>query len=209
MISHGDELGRTQLGNNNPYCQDNELTWMHWDLTKEQRALLDFTSLLVHFRRSQPVLRRRKYADGRNIRGGGVKDIVWLSPEGREMTDEMWNAEFVRCLGVVLAGNAMEEINEIGEPVIGDTLLILLNADREKVPFTLPPTSAGEYQWLRVLDTMVARPARRIYRGATRYPLQGRSSVVFKMTTVVRDRRRSATSQQFEPVHVEPAPAKV
>ena len=143
MISHGDELGRTQAGNNNAYCQDNELTWIDWDLTEEQKALLEFTAQLVHFRLSQPALRHRKYFQGRAIRGGGVKDVAWLAPDGREMTDEAWNADFVRCLGMVLSGNTIEEVDEQGEPLIGDTLLILLNAHTDKVPFTLPELSDG------------------------------------------------------------------
>jgi glycogen operon protein len=192
MISHGDELGRTQLGNNNAYCQDNEFTWIHWDLTPQQRALLEFTSSLVHFRRSQPALRRRKYANGHGI-PHGRRDILWFAPDGREMTDETWKSDFIRSLGVMLAGDAIEELNELGERVTGDTLLILLNAHHEKVPFTLPvPNDA--HQWVRLLDTMVAGPARRLYRGNIRYPLQGRSVVIFKMAPLVRERRRSAVS---------------
>src|SRR5207248_3331239 len=118
MISHGDEMGRTQQGNNNAYCQDNELTWIDWELDTEKRALLNFTTKLVHFRLSQPVFRRRKYFQGRSIRGGEVKDVAWLAPDGREMTDEAWNADFVRSIGMLLNGSAIEEVNERGEPVI-------------------------------------------------------------------------------------------
>jgi glycogen operon protein len=140
MISHGDELGRSQRGNNNAYCQDNELTWIDWELTDAQKALLEFTRRLVHLRLTQPALRRRKYFQGRSIRGGDVRDVAWLAPDGREMTDEAWNADFVRSLGMLLPGTAIEETNERGEPVTGDTLLILLNAHSDKVPFTLPDT---------------------------------------------------------------------
>jgi len=140
MISHGDELGRSQRGNNNPYCQDNELTWIDWELSDAQKALLEFTRRLVHLRLTQPALRRRKYFQGRSIRGGDVRDVAWLAPDGREMTDEAWNADFVRSLGMLLPGTAIEETNERGEPITGDTLLILLNAHSDKVPFTLPDT---------------------------------------------------------------------
>ena len=127
MLCHGDELGRTQQGNNNAYCQDNELTWLDWDLTDEQKALCEFIAELVHFRLAQPVLRRRKFFQGRSIRGG-VKDVAWFAPDGREMTDEAWNADFVRSLGMLLSGDAIDEVDERGEPIIGDTLLVLLNA---------------------------------------------------------------------------------
>src|SRR5205823_2282653 len=111
-----------------------------WDLTDEQKALFDFTRQLVHLRLTQPVLRRRKYFQGRSIRGGDVKDVAWLAPDGREMTDDAWNAHFVRSLGMLLPGTSIEETNERGEPITGDTLLILLNAHSGKVPFTLPET---------------------------------------------------------------------
>ena len=96
----------------------------------------------MHFRLSQPVLRRRKYFQGRSIRGGDVKDVAWLAPDGREMNDEAWNADFVRSLGMLLSGNAIEEVDERGEPIVGDTLLVLLNAHTDEVPFTLPALDA-------------------------------------------------------------------
>src|SRR5439155_5394222 len=152
MISHGDEMGRTQRGNNNAYCQDNESSWIDWNLDTSRRALLSFTSKLVLFRLSQPALRRRKYFQGRNIRGGEVKDVAWLAPDGREMTDDAWNADFVRSLGMLLNGNAIEEVDEQGNLIVGDTLLVLLNGHSDSVPFTLPPLDE-KHQWRRVIDT--------------------------------------------------------
>ena len=190
MISHGDELGRTQQGNNNAYCQDNELTWIDWELTDESKALLEFTRELIHIRLSQPVFRRRKYFQSRSIRGGGVKDVVWLAPDGREMTDEAWNADFVKSLGVLLAGDAIEEVDERGQPIVGDTLLVVLNAHDDKVPFTLPDVEEDKHQWLRILDTIEARAGERAFKGGARYPLQGRSVAVFKMSPPRRERRR-------------------
>src|SRR5204862_3523328 len=116
MISHGDELGRTQHGNNNGYCQDNELSWVDWNLDEERRTLLSFVQKVVRFRLAQPTLRRRRYFQGRSIRGGDVKDVAWLTPDGREMDDAAWNAGFVRSLGMLLSGSAIEELNERGEP---------------------------------------------------------------------------------------------
>jgi glycogen operon protein len=195
MISHGDEMGRTQHGNNNAYCQDNELTWIDWDLDAEKRALLNFTTKLVYFRLSQPVFRRRRYFQGRSIRGGEVKDVAWLAPDGREMTDEAWNADFVRCLGMLLNGHAIEEVNERGEGVISDTLLVLLNAHSEKVPFTLAPLEADQ-QWRRVFDTDQPHSPDRAFKPGSRYPLQGRSVAVFRVIPPIRDRRRTVDEER-------------
>ena len=123
----------------------------------------EFTRKLVHFRLAQPTLRRRKYFQGRSIRGGG-KDVAWLAPDGREMNDEAWNAGFVRSLGMLLSGTAIEEVNERGEPIIGDTLLVLLNGHNDKVPFTLPPLDADQ-QWQRVFDTFDPHGAGQAFQG--------------------------------------------
>jgi glycogen operon protein len=204
MISHGDEFGRTQRGNNNAYCQDNEISWMDWDLTADQKALCEFVRQLIHFRLSEPALRRRKYFQGRSIRGG--KDVAWLAADGREMTDEAWNADFVRSLGMMLSGSAIEEVDERGGPIVGDTLLLLLNAHHDKVPFTLPDLEPDQ-QWQRVFDTASAATPEGTYRAGGRYPLQGRSVAVFKVIPPIRERRRAFAGERLpwsEPV-LEPA----
>jgi glycogen operon protein len=188
MISHGDELGRTQQGNNNGYCQDNELTWIDWNLDADRRALLNFVTKLVHFRRAQPALRRRKYFQGRSIRGGDVKDLSWLTPDGKEMDDAAWNADFVRSLGMFLNSAAIEEMNARGEPVIGDSLLVLLNAHSDEVPFTLPPLE-NDQAWRRVIDTAEPYEPDRGCKPGVRYALQGRSISVFVATPPVLERR--------------------
>jgi glycogen operon protein len=192
------------MGNNNAYCQDNELTWIDWTLDDDRRSLLNFTSKLVHMRHAQPVLRRRKYFQGRSIRGGDVKDVAWLAPDGREMTDEAWNADFVRSLGMVLNGSAIDEVDEHGQPIIGDTLLVLLNAHHDKVPFTLPSLESNQ-QWRRMFDTCDAHGVDRIYKPSSRYPLEGRSVAVFRVVPPVRDRRRTSEQErqaqpEFTPV---------
>jgi len=194
MISHGDEMGRTQQGNNNAYCQDNELTWIDWELDTEKRALLNFTTKLVHFRLSQPVFRRRKYFQGRSIRGGEVKDVAWLAPDGREMTDEAWNADFVRSLGMLLSGSAIEEVDERGEPVLGDTLLVLLNGHHDRISFVLPPLVADQL-WFRVFDTLDPSLLEKSFRPGMRYQLQGQSVAVLKIGAPIRERRRAADRQ--------------
>jgi isoamylase len=181
-------LGRTQQGNNNAYCHDDELSWTHWDLSRADREFLAFTRRLVRFRRSQPVLTRRRYFQGRAIRGAEVKDIYWLDPSGHEMTDEAWNAPFVRSLGVLAVGSALDEVDERGQQVTGDTLLILLNAHFEEVPFTLPRTVEGK-SWVRVVDTIEALPPEKRFSGGAKYPLQGRTLAVFTLNGERRARR--------------------
>jgi isoamylase len=205
MLSHGDELGRTQRGNNNAYCQDNDLAWVDWNLDEDKRSLLKFTRKLIHFRLGQPTLRRRRYFQGRSIRGGEVKDLAWFAPNGTEMNDEAWNADFVRSLAMVLSGSAIEEMNERGEPILGDTLLIMMNAHSDRVPFTLPPLE-GEQRWHRLIDTFAPYARDVLYRPGGRYPLQGRSVAVFKMAAPPRERRRASdTSAVLEPAAAETA----
>jgi glycogen operon protein len=195
MVSHGDELGRTQLGNNNAYAQDNEQSWIDWALTPDKRTLLDFATKLVRFRLSQPTLRRRKYFQGRSIRGGEVKDVAWLAPDGREMDDAAWNAGSVRSLGMLLSGTAIEEANERGEPITGDTLLVLLNGHTENVPFALPPLDADQ-QWHRVFDTFDPHGADKQFKTGDDYRVEGRSVVCLKLTSPLRERRRISDTEQ-------------
>jgi glycogen operon protein len=207
MISGGDEVGRTQKGNNNAYCQDNEISWTSWDLTPEQREFLEFTIGLIQLRRTQPVLRRRRFFRGQVVRGAEVQDIAWLEPSGREMTDESWNAGFVRSLGVRLDGNAIDEVDERGRPISGDTLLVLINGHHETIPFTLPVESE-DGEWLPLVDTTVGRPPERRFRGGRRYPLKGRSLALFRLVS-----RVAATGQREQPhaaaVTVDLSPAVV
>jgi isoamylase len=195
MVSGGDEMGRTQHGNNNAYCHDDEMSWTAWSLNPDQKAFLDFTRKLVRFRRAQPTLTRRKYFQGRSIRGAEVKDIYWLDPSGREMTDTAWNAPFVRSLGVLMVGNAIDDIDERGRLVSGDTLLILLNAHFECVPFVLPAVER-EHEWVRVLDTIEARSLEVRFEGGTKYPLQGRTVVLFTLDKQLRHRRASDAEEE-------------
>jgi glycogen operon protein len=182
MICGGDETGRTQHGNNNAYCQDNEHTWYDWELNKEQREFLQFVRNVILLRKTHPVLRRHKFFQGRYIRGSEIKDIAWFSPDGHEMTDEEWNAESVRYLGVRLAGDAIDDVDELGQRITGDTLLILLNAHHEAVPFVLPAHKKGT-RWERILDTSdgAASRSKRLAKGGRTYRLQEHSLAVFRL----------------------------
>jgi isoamylase len=195
MIASGDELSATHLGNNNPYCQDNELTWLSWELTPAKRQFLEFVRRLIAFRKRHPVLRRRRFFQGRAIRGAGVKDLAWFDATGREMTDEKWNAPHVGCLGVRLAGDAIDERDERGNPIVDDTLLLLLNAQAGAVPFTLPGTPA-EGAWVTVFDTARPREAPRRLRGADTYPLQPRSVAVLRLDRPVQPEDQEAWPEE-------------
>jgi isoamylase len=189
MISGGDELGRTQLGNNNAYCQDNEVGWTSWESTPERREFFDFTRRVIRVWKEHPVLRRRKFFQGRRIRGADVLDIAWLDPSGREMTDSTWSAPDVRCLGVRLNGDAIHELDERGDRIIGDTLLMMLNAGEQPIAFTLP-AAAPEERWETLLDTADPWAPPRRLRAGGRYELLPRSMAVLKLNCRKEDLRR-------------------
>ncbi|MBC7291945.1 MAG: glycogen debranching protein GlgX [Actinotalea sp.] len=154
MIAHGDEIGRTQGGNNNGYCQDNETTWMDWDLQDEEAAHLEFTRRIVRLRRDHPVLRRRRFFAGSAQHGGesALKDIVWFTTAGTKMSDEDWQAGYAKALMVFLNGEAIAEPDVRGERVTDDSFLMLYNAAPETVRFTIPRRKYGSV-WTCVLDT--------------------------------------------------------
>jgi isoamylase len=175
MLCGGDEISRTQQGNNNAYCQDNEISWFDWSLNRSRRDLLDFTRCLIGLRRRHPVLRRRQFLYGRRIQGSEVEDLAWFRPDGKEMTEENWGDPLARCIGLRLAGDAIEEVDARGERITDDTLLILLNAHHEPVPFILPAHRRG-VRWEVLLDTRTRDGLRRYrsLRGGEAYDLDGR-----------------------------------
>ncbi|MFB3816460.1 MAG: glycogen debranching protein GlgX [Candidatus Methylomirabilales bacterium] len=182
MLCGGDELGRTQQGNNNAYCQDNEISWYDWKLDRRARSLLEFTQRCIRLRRRHPALRRRQFFFGRRIHGSEVKDLTWFRPGGREMTEEDWNNGLTRCLGLRIAGDALDEVDARGEPVRDETLLILLNAFWEPVPFVLPAHKAG-VRWEVLLDTRTpdGRRRSRPLKGGEPYDLEARSLTLFRL----------------------------
>jgi isoamylase len=152
MLLHGDELGRTQHGNNNAYCQDNEISWVDWDRAREYEHLTDFVARLSTLRRDHPVFRRRRFFHGRQLRGQGVEDIAWLQPSGEPMSDEDWDNGYAKSLAVFLNGNGIPEVDSRGERITDDSFLVLFNAHHEPMTFTVPDASYGE-AWTVVLDT--------------------------------------------------------
>jgi isoamylase len=161
MILHGDEIGRTQRGNNNAYCQDDETSWIDWELTPRQQELLHYTIHLVEIRRSNPVLRRRSFFGGRAT-SNGVKDVMWLRADGREMTDSDWHDAKNHVLGMLIDGKATDEIDARGRPIEGDTLLLVLNGGATARYFRLPQMEA-QGSWYELVRT--ASPERRVLRG--------------------------------------------
>jgi isoamylase len=191
MLSGGDELIRTQRGNNNAYCQDNAISWTDWTLTPERQEFFEFTRRMIRVWKEHPVLRRRKFFQGRRIRGAEVQDIAWLGPSGAEMTDEMWSSPDVRALAVRLNGDAIQEVDERGRPITGDTLLLLLNADEHPASFVLPAASPIE-RWETMVDTADPwQPPRRLH-GGDRYELPGRAMAALKLNNRRDDLRRAA-----------------
>jgi isoamylase len=177
MLSGGDEVGRTQTGNNNGYCQDSELFWTPWDVPREEQQFCDFVRRLIALRASQPVLQRRKFLSGRRP---GAADVLWLCPEGQEMAEADWTDGERRALGVLLDGGAILETDAHGRRIVGDSLLILLNGGEADVQFVMPRRKGS--RWERLIDT--ADPDGRVWKvdsGGT-WRVRGRSAAVFKHT---------------------------
>ena len=179
MLSGGDELGRTQRGNNNAYCQDNEISWTDWSMDAAAADLLAFTARLVQLRRSEPVLRRRSFFQGRALRGTTVKDIVWLDAAGGELSDVAWRSD-LPSFGMLLHGDAIDERDDRGRRISGDSLVVLFNAAAEPRPFMVPPLTSGQHWQLEIDTARVSADALRV-EGAAPYPLDGRSVAVLRL----------------------------
>jgi isoamylase len=176
MIAHGDELGRTQQGNNNVYCQDNELSWVDWNLDQPRRELLDFTRQLVRLRRDHPVLRRRRFFRG-DAPDGSVGDLAWFLPDGNRMQDSDWHWDEARAVGVFLNGQAITEPDEEGDQVTDDCFLILFNGHHEPVEFRLPGTAIGE-KWHVAVDTSREQETRPELHAEDSVHMEARSTLV-------------------------------
>ena len=189
MICGGDEVGRTQSGNNNAYAQDNPISWTDWNLDQEARELLDFTQRLIQCRKTHPNLHRRRFfqdrkiepnGDSIDVHGAHERDITWLRPDGVEMTASEWNTGWVRCIGIHLNGLTLNDVNAFGEPITDDTFLLLLNPGHESISFHLPNPRNG-CAWEAMIDTRHAvdtTPVRMV--GAAPYDLSARCSALLR-----------------------------
>jgi isoamylase len=183
MILAGDEMVKSQGGNNNCYCQDNELTWLNWDWNEEQQQMFDFVRGIIALRKAEPVFRRQKFFQGQSIRGSEESsDVCWINIDGKQVTDEVWEAGFVKCIGLRLDGKLIGEVNDHGEPIEGDTVLLLLNAHHEEICFMLP-TPVEEAFWEPLLDTAQFPGHLSETKGGAQYRIFARSIALLRLMT--------------------------
>jgi glycogen operon protein len=180
MLRHGDELGHSQGGNNNAYCQDNEISWLDWESADTE--FMDFCAQLIDFRHRHPVFRRRRFFEGEPIRRGGLSDISWFRPDGKEMTDDDWDAGFAKSLAVFLNGDALPDPDPRGRRVTDDSFLLLFNGHYGDVTFSLPGKDWGR-RWMREFDTAGGEPARRARTAGAKVNVAARSVQVFRRVT--------------------------
>ncbi|MBE0425700.1 MAG: glycogen debranching protein GlgX [Nitrospirae bacterium] len=179
MLLGGDEIGRTQNGNNNAYCQDNEVSWFDWN--NVDASLLEFTRLLIHFYKKHPVFSRRRWFQGRPIFGTGVTDIGWFTPDGVEMSDEHWEESFAKSFAVFLNGESLISPDSRGERMVDDSFYLIFNAHHEPLTFKLPVQEYGR-QWGKVLDTneSFVGEGEKIYEAGAEIEVEARSTEVYR-----------------------------
>ncbi|HEY9266924.1 MAG TPA: glycogen debranching enzyme, partial [Mycobacterium sp.] len=176
MIAHGDELGRTQDGNNNVYCQDNELSWIDW--ASADTELMEFARTVSEVRTAHPVFRRRRFFSGEPLDEGGLPDIVWLNPDGTPMTGEDWGSGFAKSIAVFLNGDAIPYMDVRGERVTDASFLLFFNAHHEPIEFTLPPAEYAQ-SWTPVIDTASA-PDEDLKPAGAAVSVEGRAVLVLR-----------------------------
>lgn len=179
MIVAGDELGRTQHGNNNAYCQDNGISWINWETADQD--LLTFTKKLIHFCKRHPVFNRRKWFKGQPIKGIGVEDIAWFNTDGREMSEENWKQDFAKTLGIFLNGKGIPTPGPRGEKILDDNFFLIFNAYHENITFKLPTPKFGR-KWMKVLDTSLnyLEETGESFKAESNIQIEGRSVVLLK-----------------------------
>lgn len=177
MIVAGDEIGRTQQGNNNAYCQDNEISWLHWEDTDNE--FLAFTQNIIRLRKDHPTFCRRRWFQGLPIKGIGLEDIAWFLPDGSEMSDEHWNNDFAKSLAIYLNGRGLHSVGPKGENIVDDSFFLIFNAHHEPLEFKLPPPKYGKV-WHRVIDTSTPVNEKQDFAANGVLTAEGRSIIVLK-----------------------------
>ena len=205
MLAAGDEFARTQNGNNNAYCQDNELSWFSWELDEKQKELLEFTKKLIQLRKDHPVFRRPKFFQGRRIRGSEIKDVMWFNPGGNEMSEEEWASPFARCLGLLLSGDTIDVVDFQGQPIRDDTFLLLINAHFEAIPFVLP--GEEQIEWQLIIDTtedqgFLKKPKK--FASGDDFDLGGRALCLLRLMSGAQEKARE---ESWKKRHFGPPPA--
>jgi isoamylase len=213
MLLGGDEFGRTQNGNNNAYCQDNEVSWVNWENRDEkQKAFCEFTRQLIQLRHEHPVFRRPKFFQGRRIRGSEIKDVMWFNPGGSEMSEKDWSLPSARCLGMMLSGDTIDVLSFQGEPIRDDTFLFVINAHYETISFLLPGHEGVE--WELLIDTATERgffaePKR--FAAGDELPVTDRAACLLKLCggTQAQARQESFRKRPFDFPQNSSAPEEV
>ena len=194
MLLGGDEIGRTQRGNNNAYCQDSEVSWFDWEHADQE--MLEFTRGLIRLHQEHPVFRHRRWLKGRPIDGQEVHDVGWFTPGGEEMSEEDWRVGFAKSVGVFLNGEAITSPGPMGERVVDDSFYLFFNAHHEQLSFVLP-VREGAHGWVKVLDTSesVTREREQIYLPGQPVPMYARSLVVMRLVMEAPRQTRSEAQE--------------
>ena len=198
MILRGDEASQTRGGNNNTYCQDNEINWMHWDMDEAHRDMLKFTKSVIRLRKEHPVFRRQSFFHGRSMRDSNLADLAWFRPDGKEMTPEDWNLSSAHCLGMLLAGEAINEMDARGNRIVDDTMLLLINAHWESLSFVMPSSRLSEKRqlfegiWVLELDknSTEKRNSAQVKAGK-KFEIESRSIAVFRFMPLEKEKKAS------------------
>ncbi len=201
MLRAGDEYGATQKGNNNAYCQDDEISWLSWTRDPAAQRQTEFTRKLIHFRRQHPIFRRSSFFQGRDLRGNGYKDLTWIKADGTEMTDQDWATDFAKVVGLMLSGDALDEYTDTGEPITDDTFLLFFNAHHEDVEVVV--VGGVKAHWRLMLDTaeesgFLEHGVRRV--GGMKHKVRDRSLVLFRLEEGTHTEARDATRLRREKV---------
>lgn len=202
MITAGDEYGRTQQGNNNAYCQDNEISWFNWRTSQDKQQLFEFCQQLLTIRDKHPIFHQRHFFQGHAVRGSEAKDITWLGKSGEEMSDEEWQNPETKYVGLHLHGQALKDVDEKGQPLTDTDFVILLNADHKDIKFAMPNSLGNDYSWRVVFDTAYDNISRKLknmrYHAGSLYLLQSRSFVLLEKAPV----RKKAIKPRLLPLVV-------